>query len=59
MTNTNKVVTNQNKFNLSYKSKKQKDPCRSWNIETEEGIKFTNGLKLLYDMTALEIKEKK
>lgn len=52
-------IVNQNKFNLSYKSKKQKDPCRSWNIETEEGIKFTNGLKLLYDMTALEIKEKK
>ncbi len=50
-------IVNQRIFELSFKSKKQDDPCRAWNIETEDGIKFTNGLKLLYDMTALEIKE--
>ena len=53
------TIVNQEIFKLSFKSSKQDDPCRAWNIETEEGIKFTNGLKLLYDMTALEIIEKK
>ena len=53
------TIVNQEIFKLSFKSRKQDDPCRAWNIETEEGIKFTNGLKLLYDMTALEIIEMK
>ena len=52
-------IVNQKIFNLSFKSKKQEDPCRAWNIETEEGIKFTNGCKILYDMTALEITDVK
>lgn len=52
-------IINQKTFELSFKSKKQDDPCRAWNIETEEGIKFTNGLKMLYDMAALEITEVK
>jgi SAM-dependent methyltransferase len=53
------AIVNQEVFELSFKSRKQDDPCRAWNIETEEGIKFTNGLKLLYDMSALEIAEAK
>ena len=51
----NLSIISQKKFTLSFKSKKQDDPCRAWHIDTEDGIKFTNGLKLIYDMTALEI----
>ncbi|PPB58003.1 hypothetical protein CDQ71_03540 [Campylobacter hyointestinalis subsp. hyointestinalis] len=43
-------------FYLSFKSKPQDDPCRSWNISTEDGMKFTNGMGLLYDIRSLVIK---
>tara|TARA_B100000035_G_C21023668_1_gene565155 strand:+ start:538 stop:1236 length:699 start_codon:yes stop_codon:yes gene_type:complete len=49
------VIKNHKKFTLSFKSEKQDDPCRAWNIQTEDGIKFTNGLNFIYDMSAIEI----
>ncbi|AII13922.1 SAM-dependent methyltransferase [Campylobacter iguaniorum] len=43
-------------FYLSFNSIPQEDPCRSWNIQTENGVKFTNGMSLLYDIRSLIIK---
>ncbi len=42
-------------FELSFKLQKQEDPSRAWNIETEYGRKWLNGLGFLYDLSVLEI----
>ncbi|MBN1405326.1 MAG: class I SAM-dependent methyltransferase [Candidatus Omnitrophica bacterium] len=44
------------KFNMPFRLQKQKNPIRSWIMETPEGRKFVTGHGLIYDMYILEIK---
>ncbi len=43
------------KFNLSFKLKKKKDPCRSWHIKINNRQMFTTGLMQYFDLEALVI----
>jgi SAM-dependent methyltransferase len=52
----NLVLVDVHNFNTSFDIGKNADPARSWHIDTSEGKKFTNGLGLLFDLRALEIK---
>lgn len=45
-------------FILSFKDSPKADPCRSWHIDTESGLKYTNGLGLLFELSALVIAHK-
>lgn len=44
------------KFELPFKLERQDDVIRSWTLDTNEGQKFTNGLNIIWNLWALEIK---
>lgn len=44
------------KFQLPFKLEKRDDVIRSWTLDTNEGQKFTNGLNIIWNIWALEIK---
>ncbi len=45
------------KFKLPFKLKKQKNPIRSWTLETPDGRKFVTGAGIIYDMYILGIRK--
>lgn len=50
-------IIEKKKFNLSFKLKKKKDPCRSWHIKVNNKLMFTTGLMQYFNLEALVIEK--